>query len=207
MALREEKKQQTRQALIEAALTLMHEGGGFSGLSLREVSRQAGLVPTGFYRHFPDMEALGLDIASEACLTLRRTMREVRLRAQGGAAVLESVQALVAFIREQPLYFEFLARERAGGPPALRHAIHAETRRFVADLAEDLSKWPAYHRFPGDDLTMLADLVVNTVIHLALDLLALPYEEDEGELISRTAKQLRLIMLGAMSWQPEKGAV
>lgn len=207
MALREEKKQQTRQALIEAALTLMHEGGGFSGLSLREVSRQAGLVPTGFYRHFPDMEALGLDLAAEACLNLRRTMREVRLRAQGGAAVLESVKALVAFIREQPLYFEFLARERAGGPPKLRHAIHAEIRRFVSDLAEDLSKWPAFHRFPAEDLVMLADLVVNTVIHLALDLLALPYEEDEAELISRTAKQLRLIMIGAMSWKPEKGAV
>ncbi len=207
MALREEKKLQTRQALIEAALTLMHEGGGFSGLSLREVSRQAGLVPTGFYRHFPDMEALGLDLATEACLSLRRTMREVRLRAQGGAAVLESVKALVAFIREQPLYFEFLARERAGGPPALRHAIHREISGFVGELAEDLSKWPAYHRFPSEDLFMLADLVVNTVIHLALDLLAQSYDEDEAELINRTAKQLRLIMIGAMSWKPEKGAI
>lgn len=54
---------------------------------------------------------------------------------------------------------------------------------------------------------MLADLVVNTVIHLALDLLALPYGEDENEQISRTTKQLRLIMLGAMAWQPDKGAV
>ena len=128
MALREEKKLQTRYALIEAALTLMHEGAGFSGLSLREVARHAGLVPTGFYRHFPDMEALGLNIAAESCQTLRRMMREVRLSAQGGAAIFESVQALVVFIREQPLYFEFLARERAGGPPAVRQAIHAEIR-------------------------------------------------------------------------------
>lgn len=207
MALREEKKLQTRQALIEAALTLMHDGGGFSGLSLREVSRQAGLVPTGFYRHFPDMEALGLEIAREACLNLRRTMREVRLRAQGGAAVLESVRALVSFIRAQPLYFEFLARERAGGPLNLRQAIHAEIRHFVAELAEDLSKWPTYHRFPREDLYMLSDLVVNTVIHLAMDMLALPGEEEDGEQISRAAKQLRLIMLGAMAWEPDKGAV
>ena len=106
MALREEKKLQTRHALIEAALTLMHEGVGFSGLSLREVARQAGLVPTGFYRHFPDMEALGLNIAAESCQTLRQMMREVRVRAQGGAAVNESVRTLVVFIREQPLYFE-----------------------------------------------------------------------------------------------------
>jgi len=205
MALREEKKLQTRQALIEAALTLMHEGAGFSGLSLREVARQAGLVPTGFYRHFPDMEALGLNIAAESCQTLRRMMREVRLRAQGGAAVHESVRALVAFIHEQPLYFEFLARERAGGPPSVRQAIHAEIRHFVAELSDDLQSWPAFQRFPVEDLAMLADLVVNTVIHLALDLLAMGHEEAEEALINRTTKQLRLIMLGALDWQPDKG--
>jgi len=206
MALREEKKLQTRQALVEAALTLMHEGAGFSGLSLREVARQAGLVPTGFYRHFPDMEALGLTLAAESCQTLRSMMREVRLRAQGGAAVQESVLVLVQFIHEQPLYFEFLARERAGGPPSVRQAIHAEIRGFVAELADDLKKWPAYHRFPTEDLAMLADLVVNTVIHLALDLLALPQDEDESVLVNRTTKQLRLILLGALDWQPDKGA-
>lgn len=206
MALREEKKLQTRQALIEAALTLMHEGVGFSGLSLREVARQAGLVPTGFYRHFPDMEALGLNIAAESCQTLRSMMREVRVRAQGGAAVNESVRTLVVFIREQPLYFEFLARERAGGPPSVRQAIHAEIRHFVAELSEDLQKWPAFHRIPVEDLIMLADLVVNTVIHLALDLLAMSHDEEDAEvLIERTTKQLRLIMLGALNWHPDKG--
>lgn len=207
MALREEKKLQTRQALIEAALTLMHEGGGFSGLSLREVARQAGLVPTGFYRHFPDMEALGLNLAAESCLTLRQMMRAVRARAHGGAAVQDSVLTLVHFIREKPLYFEFLARERAGGPPSVRLAIHAEIRGFVAELAEDLKRWPAYDAFPAEDLTMLADLVVNTVIHLALDLLALPHEEEEAVLVNRTTKQLRLIMIGALDWQPDKGAI
>lgn len=206
MALREEKKLQTRQALMDAALTLMHEGAGFSGLSLREVSRQAGLVPTGFYRHFPDLDALGEELAIEACRQLRVVMRQVRKKAQGGAAITESVTALVAFIRHNPLYFEFLARERAGGPPKVRETIHTQMRQFVAELAEDLQQWPIYTDFPRDDLAMLADLVVNTVIHLALDLLTLPYVEDDSEQVLRTTKQLRLIMLGAHAWKPEKGA-
>ncbi|MBQ0714943.1 TetR family transcriptional regulator [Paraperlucidibaca wandonensis] len=206
MALREEKKLQTRQALMDAALTLMHEGAGFSGLSLREVSRQAGLVPTGFYRHFPDLDALGEELAVEACRQLRVVMRQVRKKAQGGAAITESVTALVEFIRHNPLYFEFLARERAGGPPKVRETIHTQMRQFVAELAEDLQQWPIYTDFPRDDLAMLADLVVNTVIHLALDLLALPYVEDDAEQVLRTTKQLRLIMLGAHAWKPEKGA-
>ena len=196
MALREEKKLQTRQALMDAALTLMHEGAGFSGLSLREVSRQAGLVPTGFYRHFSDLD----------CRQLRVVMRQVRKKAQGGAAITDSVTALVVFIRNNPLYFEFLARERAGGPPKVRETIHTQMRQFVAELAEDLQQWPTYADFPRDDLAMLADLVVNTVIHLALDLLALPYVEDDAEQVLRTTKQLRLIMLGAHAWRPEKGA-
>lgn len=202
MALREEKKQQTRQALIEAALTLMHNGGGFSSLSLREVARQAGLVPTGFYRHFPDMEALGLNLAEESCQTLRRMMREVRLRAQRGAAIEDSVRALIMFIRQQPLYFEFLARERAGGPATLRHAIHLEIKLFVSEMADDLKLWPSYENWSRDDLVMLADVTVNTVIHLALDLMAMEqHEEDEEALISRTTRQLRLIMLGSLSWK------
>lgn len=202
MALREEKKQQTRQALIEAALTLMHNGGGFSSLSLREVARQAGLVPTGFYRHFPDMEALGLNLAEESCQTLRRMMREVRLRAQRGAAIEDSVRALIMFIRQQPLYFEFLARERAGGPATLRHAIHLEIKLFVSEMADDLKLWPSYENWSRDDLVMLADVTVNTVIHLALDLMAMEqHEEDEEALISRTTRQLRLIILGSMHWK------
>lgn len=207
MALREEKKQQTRQALLDAALTLMHQGGGFSGLSLREVSRQAGLVPTGFYRHFPDLDALGHELAIQACGELRTIMRQVRKSARGGAAVFESVAALVDFIRQKPLYFEFLARERAGGPPALRETIYCELRGFVAELAADLQQWPSYEKLPPDDLYMLADLVVTTVIHLALDILAMPFGEPDEQHISRTTKQLRLIMLGAMAWQPEKGAI
>jgi len=191
---------------MDAALTLMHEGAGFSGLSLREVSRQAGLVPTGFYRHFPDLDALGEELAVEACRQLRVVMRQVRKKAQGGAAITESVTALVEFIRHNPLYFEFLARERAGGPPKVRETIHTQMRQFVAELAEDLQQWPIYTDFTRDDLAMLADLVVNTVIHLALDLLALPYVEDDAEQVLRTTKQLRLIMLGAHAWKPEKGA-
>ena len=38
----------------------MDSGRGFGSLSLRVVARCAGIVPTGFYRHFEDMDALGL---------------------------------------------------------------------------------------------------------------------------------------------------
>ena len=43
MPTRDERKQQSRQALLEAALQLSTSGRSFSSLSLREVAREVGL--------------------------------------------------------------------------------------------------------------------------------------------------------------------
>src|ERR1041385_3911612 len=75
---RDERKQRTREALMDAALTLMHRGTSFTGLGLREVTREAGVVPTAFYRHFRDMDELGLALVEEGGVTLRRLLREAR---------------------------------------------------------------------------------------------------------------------------------
>lgn len=56
---REAKKEATRRAIVTAALTLLEERS-FATLSLREVTREAGIAPAAFYRHFESMEALGL---------------------------------------------------------------------------------------------------------------------------------------------------
>ena len=68
----------TRQALMDAARELLDSGRAFSSLSLREVARAAGIVPTGFYRHFKDMDALGLALVAEVGETFRTTLRQVR---------------------------------------------------------------------------------------------------------------------------------
>ena len=56
MSLREDRKQQSHQALLDATLALSSQGRAFSTISLREVAHAVGLVPTAFYRHFQDME-------------------------------------------------------------------------------------------------------------------------------------------------------
>src|SRR5580698_2758468 len=64
-AARSPRKQRTYDALLKAALRLMKEGRSFTGLSLREVTREAGVVPTAFYRHFGGMDELGLALVEE----------------------------------------------------------------------------------------------------------------------------------------------
>ena len=57
---RQEQKLKTRQNIIHAAFSLLDENRSLSAISLREVAREAGIAPTSFYRHFKDMDELGL---------------------------------------------------------------------------------------------------------------------------------------------------
>lgn len=209
MLSREEKKQQTRQVLLDAALSLAQAGGSFSALSLREVTQAAGLVPTAFYRHFKDMDELGLALVDDACLTLRRLVREARMQAlnSGATAVRASVTAYLGYVHNHAATFAFLGRERSGGSKALREAIARELRYFISELATDLRFFAPFKDFPAADLEMIADLVVNTLANLALDILSLPAGQArvEQDIETRAVKQLRLIFLGAAKWKPKQG--
>ena len=74
---REERKEATRRAIVAASLRLL-EDRSFSALSLREVTREAGIVPAAFYRHFESMEALGLVLIDESFRALRDMLRGAR---------------------------------------------------------------------------------------------------------------------------------
>ena len=51
---------------MDAALKQLGANRAFSNLSLREVTRDAGIAPTSFYRHFDEMNELGLALVDEA---------------------------------------------------------------------------------------------------------------------------------------------
>ena len=218
---RDERKLITRQALLDAALALSRTTGSVSGVSLREVARAAGVVPTAFYRHFRDMDELGLALVEDACLGLRRIIRGVRTSASAGrdTVVRTSVEVFVRYVLAYDQTFELLTRERFGASPALRQAIAREIRYFIGELADDLRALERFARLPSEDVEMIADLVVHTVLNLTADLLELPEQQRlEGadsstgptmrrrELTERTVKQLRLIFLGADRWRPGGGA-
>ena len=207
MSSRDERKQQTRRSLLNAALDLSLEGKGFSGVSLREVARVAGVVPTAFYRHFPDLDELGLVLVDDVCLQLRRLMREARAsaRALPDVAIRDSVRGYLGYVRAHPRAFEFLLRERSGASPVLREAIAKEIRYFVHELASDLRPIEPFTKFSASDLEMVADLVVTTVVSLSLEILSLPpgHSRLEDDAVARGVKQLRLIFLGTRAWRTD----
>ena len=72
------QKEKTRRALIDAAFNQLSAEKSFSNLSLREVAREAGIAPTSFYRHFSDMDELGLEMVDEAGHTQRQEWKRRR---------------------------------------------------------------------------------------------------------------------------------
>ncbi len=210
MTIRDERKQQTRQTLLDAALKLMSDGRSFVSISLREVTREAGVVPTAFYRHFRDMDELGLALVDEVCLNLRRLLRDERLKAGAGhIAIQSSVMMFLLYVRQEARYFDFLARERLSGSVKIREAIQREINHLATDLTVDFRLFPEMQNLPSDDLNMIANLVVNTAINWCGEILSLPAEQVrlQYELSMRAVKQLRLIFVGAMHWRSDKGEI
>ncbi len=204
---RQERKQRTRQDLLEAALRLL-EDQSFSGLSLREVTREAGVVPTAFYRHFANMEELGLALIDESFRTLREMIRAARADPSTYEHVIaNSVEILVRHVHENRLHFTFIARERFSGVAPLRHAIRTEIRLFASDLATDLIRFPFMEDWSTEDLHVMAGLIVNAMVSIVEALLDAPANSPAAEQeIRRIAeKQLRMVVLAAPTWRSLPG--
>lgn len=198
---REERKETTRRAIVAAALHLLEERS-FSALSLREVTREAGIVPAAFYRHFDSMEALGLVLIDESFRALRDMLRGARAGKLDPNRIIEStVDILIDGINGNRQHWLFIGRERSSGVTVLRYAIRTEIRLITSELAIDLARLPALTAWSSEDLNILATLFVNSMILIAE---AIEDAHDASALaeIKRTAvKQLRMIVVGVADWR------
>lgn len=198
---REERKEATRRAIVAAALRLLEERS-FAALSLREVTREAGIVPAAFYRHFESMEALGLVLIDESFRALRDMLRGARAGKFDPNRVIESsVDILVAGVNERREHWRFIGRERSSGVTVLRYAIRTEIRLITSELAIDMARFPGLNKWSSEDLNILASLFVNAMIVIAE---AIEDANDPAALdeIKRVAtKQLRMIAVGVAGWR------
>lgn len=204
MSPRAEQKQQTRQALMDAARDLMDSNRGFDSLSLREVSRAAGIVPTGFYRHFEDMDQLGLALVAEVDATFRSALREVRhSQFEMGSIIEASTHIFLDTVTANRNQFLFLAREQYGGSLPVRLAIGRLREDISSDLAADLSLMPKLQHLDIAGLSVMADLIVKSVFATLPDIIDPPAEALPEHLTpqAKITQQLRFIFIGLKHWQ------
>jgi AcrR family transcriptional regulator len=200
---RAERKERTRQRLLEVTFRLIADRS-LASISLREVAREAGIVPTAFYRHYASMDELGVDLVDEAMRPLRQMIRDARRgRAAHGDIIVETVAVLAKQVREHPDQFRFLTRERYGGVGAVRRAVATELRLFTSDLTVDLARLTTGYDWTTDDLEMAASLMVAAMLTTVMDLLEVDqrHPEDVAALLDQSERQLRLIALGMGQWR------
>lgn len=199
---RAEQKERTRRAILDAALELTQDAS-LSGLSLRGVAKQVGVVPTAFYRHFDSIEALGLALVDESFVALREMLRAVRQpgAAESAIAVADaSVGILVRHVRAEHAQFGFIARERVAGPGAVRQAIRNEISLCEHELATDLARLPEASTWSAADLRTVSGLIVTLMVDAAEELLSLRPDQ-EAAFAHELRTRLRMVLVGTLNWR------
>jgi AcrR family transcriptional regulator len=196
---RGERKERTRRAILDATLALCVDSS-LVALSLRQVTKEVGIVPTAFYRHFDSIEDLGLALVEESFASLREMLRDVRRSDPTYQNIIDSsVRVLGEHVRTQHDHFAFIARERVAGPPAVRSAIRHQIELVERELAADLARLtdPAY--WTTEDLRVLSNLIVTSMVGTAEAMITARTGSDE--MIAEQARtQLRMLLVGALRW-------
>lgn len=200
---RQEQKQKTRQNIVYAAFSLLDDNRSLSAISLREVAREAGIAPTSFYRHFKDMDELGLTLVDEAGLALRQLMRQARSRINSGGGVIDtSVDTFIEFICANSNVFRLLLREHTGTSAAYRMAVLREIQHFVDELSDYIVERQGIEHHLA---SLQADAMVRLVFSAGAD--TLEAEPSLRKEIARRVKaQLRFIQLGAAAYESYSAA-
>ncbi|MCK7608982.1 TetR family transcriptional regulator [Acinetobacter portensis] len=211
MPIRDERKRQSRQAIIDAALRLSTSGRSFNSISLREISREIGLVPTAFYRHFKDMDALGLELVDQISLNLKSTLHQIGQSYvyQPEAKIDKSLELFFQTIHQHTEDWVFIITERWGASQVIRKAIAREIEYLVEDLAIDLQRLASTkHIQKLDDLKSLAHLVVNLAFNWVMAWIELSRQFEEPALAQQqqllqmqSLTQMRLLFHGILNWE------
>jgi AcrR family transcriptional regulator len=202
LGVRGVKKLATRQTLLDAALRLM-ERQSLCSLGLREVTREAGIAPAAFYRHFADLGELGVALVEESLGCMHELIRDIRTpEAETEDIMRRTVDVVAEHVRADMPHFRFIARERHGGVAAVRKAIAAQLDTYIDELVEDLRLQPASEGWDDGHMRVLGRLYVNVIMLTAADLLDADLDDRAAEtrIIAEALTQLRIVSVGREHW-------
>ena len=200
---RQAQKERTREAILAAALRLSHDHG-FAQLSLRQVTRLAGVVPTAFYRHFESMDEVGLALVEQSFTTLREMIRGAQRDPDIVVNLIDaSADVLVAAVKQNREHFAFVARERLGGSAAVRAVIQHELELFISELAVFLARVPQLQAWSTEDVKMISGVFVRNMVYRAEQVVETPVGrvDLEEEIKRKARREMRMIVLGFKAWR------
>lgn len=166
---------------------------GFGGLAVRELAREAGIVPTAFYRHFESVDQLAGELAAGSAEAFAALVDELVATPTDDPAADWPGTATAAGAA-QPQTWSVLARGLVdtGHPQhrVLAAAVDTARRR----LGITLGRLGMLARTSGEGVDVAADLVVVVLIR---HLTAIADGRDPGATEADCAARLRVILAGA----------
>ncbi len=177
-----------RSALLESARGILEEGA--SDLSLRAVARRAGVSHAAPYRHFPNHEALLVELAKEGFVELREEIVSAAAqKAVESDRIANIGAAYMRFAAKRPalarLMFGPQLPNRDNFPEltAAADAIGNEIGNALHDAALGLAVWAAVHG--------LAMLILENVIDLGQRRSGLEVLPSRAEILLRSLFQVQ----------------
>lgn len=169
---RKRSREQTRDRMLEAAVELLRREG-LPSLTTVRVTREAGIVQSGFYAHFKNPEHLQQELAERAGRDLRESIASwmAALRAgEGDLATLSCcyLDVLALFRDEAPLVDLFLRYRRSASPlgMVLGH-LHTQLRADFFQYLRERAGTPEATRPHLGTIGMHADTLVAALLGVA----------------------------------------
>jgi len=187
-----------REDLIIAALKLIGPHRSLSTVSLREVTREAGISPNSFYRQFRDMDELAIALIDLAGRALRTIIGQARERATSTdrSVIRVSVETFMEQLRADDKLLHVLLREGAVGSDAFKQAVERELSYFEDELRVDLIRLAAAEHARLHEPALVSKAITRLVFAMGAVAMDQPPERDP-ELIEEISQMLRMIITGA----------
>lgn len=192
MTARAQQKQQTRRTIIRAALEGLNADRSFGSLSLREVARNAGIAPTSFYRHFKDMDDLGVNLVSESADVLKELMQKKELVKTSEDFVKGCLDAFLSALFSHPQEFRFVMREGSGNSKMIRESIKNLTTAFTYEFASFLEVESKRRNKKIHNPLLVSQTIVALAFHTGRDFLD-SQESERQEIYQRTLEQMNFL--------------
>lgn len=209
------QKEKTSQALIQAALQLC-ANEGYASLSLRSVARKAGIAPTSFYRHFREIDEMGVEMAAQAKTVLEEWLARARKKmtfppvkkSSDPALSLKSIECItrpfaetfIDCLKKNQQLLHLFFQERTGSSEAMRTAISEACHQLIDLLAEDIKQLTQAVKIDFSENRLIADAMLSIVSHSGMEMLVQP-DAKPGDATGRATRKLNLLLLGALTME------
>ncbi len=203
------QKEKTSQALIQAALELC-EDEGYASLSLRSVARKAGIAPTSFYRHFREIDEMGVEMVAQAKVVLDDFLAQARKKMTFPAIKtdddpVKSVECItrpfaetfISVMGKDSQLVHLFFQEKTGSAEDLRDAIFEATDQLTELLAEDLNQLCETSKNNLGDVSLIAETMLTIVSACGMEMIVRP-DAKPKTITGRAILKLNLLLMGAL---------